>query len=53
MAAASGVVVEEVQSSPGSNKIAEEVRTGKLRREVQGRSGGAPGLTKFWSFSPW
>jgi hypothetical protein len=52
MAAASGVVVEEVRSSPGSNEIAEEVRTGELRREVQGRSGEAPGLTKFWSFSP-
>jgi hypothetical protein len=43
MAAASDVVMEEVWGSPGSNEIAEEVRTGELRREVQGRSGGASG----------
>jgi hypothetical protein len=40
MAAALGVIVEEVRGSPGSNEIAEEVRIGELRREVQGRSGG-------------
>jgi hypothetical protein len=39
--AASGVVEEDVRGAPGSNKNAEEVRTGELKREVQGRSGGA------------
>jgi hypothetical protein len=37
----SGVVEEDVRGSPRSNKNAEEVRTGELEREVQGRSGGA------------
>jgi hypothetical protein len=34
---------EDVRGSPGSNKNAEEVRTGELKREVQGRSGRASG----------
>jgi hypothetical protein len=34
---------EDVRGSPGSNKNAEEVRMGELKREVQGRSGGASG----------
>jgi hypothetical protein len=41
--AASGVIEEDVWGSPGSNKNAEEVRTGELKRVVQGRSGGASG----------
>jgi hypothetical protein len=39
--AASGIIEEDDRGAPGLNKNAEEVRTGELKREVQGRSGGA------------